>query len=125
MSRLRDGRGTVSIELVGILPIMFLIAMGVWQLHVAAGAANAAADAARTASRVQGLGGDGCRAGLLALPRSQRDGAVITIDGDACRAPAVLDGERVEIRTAVPTILPGVSTGLFHVSASAELPGGG
>ena len=124
MRRLRGERGSASIELVGFLPLMFLIAMSVWQLHIAGSAANAVADAARTASRVQALGGDGCRAALRALPASQRASAEIRIDGNRCRPPRPLTGQRVEIRTDVPTVIPGLRTAIFHVDGRAELPGG-
>jgi Flp pilus assembly protein TadG len=115
MRLLRGQRGQATIEIVGILPLLLLTAMFVWQLHLAASASNAAADAARTASRAQGLGGDARRAALAALPETQRDSAKIKL---------VQGGERVEITTDVPTIVPGLSTGLFKVHGAAELPGG-
>ncbi len=108
----RGERGQASIEVLGVLPLLFLCAMLMWQAHLAMSAATAVENAARTGSRVEGLGGDGERAALRALPKSQRDGAEI-----------VVRGETVRIRSNVPTIVPGLSTGLFKVRGSAVLPG--
>lgn len=105
-------RGQASIEVIGVLPLMLLMALLMWQLHIVWSAATAVENAARTGSRVEGLGGDGKRAALRALPKSQRDGAEIEVRGEVVR-----------IRSKVPTVVPGLSTGLFKVRGSAELPG--
>jgi hypothetical protein len=104
-------RGQASVEVVGLLPILLLFAMLIWQMHLAQSAATAVENAARTASRVESLGGDGKRAVLRALPKSQREGVDIEIRGATVR-----------VRTEVPTVVPGLTTGLFHVRGSAELP---
>lgn len=109
---MRGQRGQASIEILGVLPLMLLFAMFVWQLHLAMSAATAVENAARTASRVEGLGGDGRRAAMRALPRSQRADAEIEIRGEVVR-----------IRSKVPTVVPGLASGIFRVRGSAELPG--
>ncbi len=109
---MKDQRGQASIELIGVLPLMMTMALLMWQLHIVYSAANAVENAARTGSRVEGLGGDGKRAALRALPKSQRGEAKITVDGEV-----------VTVRSEVPTVVPGLSTGLFKVNGSAELPG--
>ena len=105
-------RGQVSVEVLGVLPLLLLAALLMWQLHLGMSAATAVENAARTGSRVEGLGGDGRRAALRALPRSQRPDAQISVRG-----------ELVRIESNVPTVVPGLSTGLFKVHGSAELPG--
>jgi len=109
---MRVQRGQASIEVLGVLPLMLVFAMFVWQLHLVMSAATAVENAARTGSRVEGLGGDGKRAAMRALPRSQREDVEIDIRGEVVR-----------IRTKVPTVVPGLATGLFRVRGSAELPG--
>ena len=107
----RDVRGQASIELLGFVPLLLLAAMAAWQLQLAASAANYAKNAARTASRTAGLGGDPVKAAMRSLPDSQKSHAKITVNG-----------QRVTVKTDVPTIVPGLTSGLFHVSGTAELP---
>ena len=114
MRIVRDQRGQASIEVVGMLPLLLLAAMFVWELHLIASASNAVENAARTGSRVEGLGGDGRKAAIRALPTYQREGAEVRIDG-----------EKVTIKTGVPILVPGLKTGLFEVDGSAELPAAG
>ncbi len=109
---MRGQRGQASIEVMGMLPVLLVVAMFVWQLHLAMSAATSVENAARTASRVDGLGGDAKRAAMRSLPGGQREGAEI-----------VVRGGKVEIRSRVPTIVPGLSVGFFHVNGSADLPG--
>jgi Flp pilus assembly protein TadG len=109
----RDQRGQTSIEFLGMLPWLLLAALIVWQILLASYTATSATNAARTASRVAGLGGDGERAGLSALPNALDGGARVAIDG-----------ERASVEVRVPVLIPGVDTGAWTVTKTAELPGG-
>lgn len=111
MRRATGQEGQASIEVLGILPLMLLVGMLIWQLHLGMSAANAVESAARTGSRVAAQGGDARAAALRALPKSQRDGAQI-----------VVAGELVRIKSNVPTVVPGLSTGWLKVSGDAQLP---
>jgi len=64
---IREQRGQSSVELVGMLWWLLLAAFVVWQLMLAAWAVDQTANAARTASRVQGRGGDAVKAARNAL----------------------------------------------------------
>lgn len=111
---LRRQGGQASLELTGMLPWMLLAAMFVWQILIVAYTANSTANAARTGSRVASRGGEPRKAALIALPGVLAHGAKVTSRGD-----------RTTVKVRVPIMLPGVSTGAWTVSKSAELPGGG
>src|SRR3954466_7292031 len=90
---LTDQRGQSSVELVGMLWWMLLAALVVWQLMLAAWAVDQTANAARTASRVEGRGGDAEKAARNALPSGLRDGMKVKISGEtpqlSARLPSV------------------------------------
>ena len=111
MRRLSSERGQASIELLGALPLLLLVAAIVWQAHMTAAASNAVESAARTAARVGSLGGDPQRAARFALPEAQRPSADIRVVGD-----------RVEIETDTPLIVSDHTLG-YRVKGSAEIPG--
>jgi hypothetical protein len=74
-----DGQATV--ELVAMLPLLGVLALGVWQAAVAGHAIWSASAAARSASRVVAVGGDASKtvrriAGRRARAREGRDGVV-------------------------------------------------
>ena len=86
---LTDQRGQASAELIGMLWWMLLCALIVWQLLLAAWAVDQAANAARTASRVEARGGDAEKAARYAVsdgpargPEGRRRGR----DGEGQRA---------------------------------------
>lgn len=112
LRRLGEERGAASVELVGALPFLVVVAALVWQLQVTVAASNAVANAARTAARVQSLGGDPVRAAQAALPPRQRATARIRVRGD-----------RVSISTRTP-IVSSSYTFDYVVSAEAEIPSG-
>ena len=62
-----EERGQASTELLGMLWWMLLCALAVWQLLLAAWAVDQAANAARTASRVEARGGDSEKAAHWAV----------------------------------------------------------
>ena len=66
MTFLKDERGQAATELLGMLWLMILVALIVWQLMLAAWATDQAANAARTVSRVQARHGDTAKAARYA-----------------------------------------------------------
>ena len=91
---------------------MLLVALAVWQLMLAAWAVDQAANAARTASRVEGRGGSGEKAARMAVTEGLRDGLQVQIMGDTAK---------VSVR--IPIILPGLGDDRLRASRSASLPG--
>ena len=113
--RFRSQQGTASVELLGILPLLLVVALACWQLLLGAFTATAAQDAARTGSRAAALGHSDARtAAVAALPSWLRDGATASVAGDG----------RVRLRVRVPIVMPGLSSASLTVSRSAQLPGG-
>jgi pilus assembly protein CpaE len=110
--RLADERGQASVEFAGVLFWLLLTAFVVWQLLLVTWTFNSASNAARTASRVDGRGGDAVKAGRAALSPGLRDGAKIK-----------MEGEKATVRVRIPLIVPGLNTDKIEASRSAELPG--
>lgn len=71
-ARFRRERGTASIEVVGLVPLLILVAMMVLQLGVAGWTASQTAEAARQSARAQSLGEDPRAAAEQALPGALR-----------------------------------------------------
>ena len=112
LERLRDERGQTSVELVGMLWWMLLAALVVWQLMLSAWAVDQAANAARTASRVEGRGGDAAKAARNALSSGLRDGMRVT-----------MTGETAQVSVRIPIIVPGLGADSLRAARSATLPG--
>jgi hypothetical protein len=110
--RLNDERGQASVEFAGLLFWLVLTAFVVWQLLLVTWTFNQASNAARTASRVNGRGGDAVKAGRNALSPGLRDGANVE-----------MQGEKATVRVRIPIIVPGLDTDKIEASRSAELPG--
>jgi membrane-associated protease RseP (regulator of RpoE activity) len=110
--RLSDERGQASVEFAGVLFWLLLTAFVVWQLLLVTWTFNSASNAARTASRVDGRGGDAVKAGRAALSPGLREGAKIK-----------MEGEKATVRVRIPLIVPGLNTDKIEASRSAELPG--
>ena len=108
---LRDERGQSSVELVGMLWWLLLTALVVWQLMLAAWAVDQAANAARTASRVEARGGDAAKAARNALPGGLRDGMEVKISG-----------ETAKLSVRIPIVVPGLGDDRLRVTRSATLP---
>jgi hypothetical protein len=88
-------RGQASVELVALLPLLGVLALGLWQVAIAGQAAWAGGAAARAAARATAVGEDPTRAAATLLPSHLRDGLrVRTTDGDA-----------VEVRIAIPAVV--------------------
>jgi hypothetical protein len=113
---LRDERGQASVELVGMLWLLFLIALVVWQLLLAAWTAEQAQNAARTGSRVLGRGGNADVAARMAVSSGLRRGMSVHVEG-----------ERVQVVVRIPILVPGlhIDTHVFEATRSATLPNTG
>ena len=108
----RDQRGQASVEFAGVLVWLLLAALFIWQLMLVTWTFNQASNAARTASRVEGRGGDGEKAGRQALSRGLRKDAEI-----------VVRGERATARVRIPILIPGVDADGMVATRKAILPG--
>ena len=79
-SRAGGEHGQASVELVALLPILAVVALGAWQVAVAGHAIWSAGAAARAAARAEAVGGDAegaaRRVRKSARVRSEEDGAV-------------------------------------------------
>ena len=110
--RLGDERGQASVEFAGVLFWLVLAAFVIWQLLLVTWTFNQASNAARTASRVDGRGGDAVKAGHNALSPGLRDGANIK-----------MEGEKATVRVRIPIIVPGLDSDKIRATKTAELPG--
>lgn len=116
-ARVRRDRGSASLELLGIIPFLMLVAMAGIQLGIVAYTGSQAGSAARSAARTAAQGdraetspGD---AGLRSMSGWLRDGSDISTSdtGDGVQATATVD---------VPSIFPGFD--FDAVSRHAEMP---
>jgi hypothetical protein len=116
VSRLREDGGQASVEFVGMLWLLFLVALVVWQLLLAAWTAEQAQNAARTGSRVLGRGGDAAKAARNAVSAGLRRGVHVQVAG-----------ERVQVTVRIPILVPGlhIDTRTFKATRDATLPGTG
>jgi hypothetical protein len=106
-------RGSASIEIVSILPLLLLGALFVWQLLMLGYTVTAAENAARTGSRTASTSGDAEGAALRSLSSWLRDDADVDVAGT-----------RTRVTIEVPILFPGLSSEDLTVSRSAEMPGG-
>lgn len=109
---IREERGQASTELVGMLWWMLLCALIVWQLLLAAWSVDQAANAARTASRVEARGGDAEKAARYAVSGGLRDGLKVK-----------MTGEKAEVSVRIPIVVPGFGDDRLRATRSATLPG--
>jgi TadE-like protein len=117
--RARGERGQASVELMLMLPLMLLVGLVLWQVHLTLTVANDAENAARTASREGGA----AAAARQALEPQYRDNITPCHGGDT-ECGIQVAGTRVQVWVDVPIIVPGGSNlGLgFKVHGEAELP---
>ena len=110
---LADERGQASAELMGMMVWLLLVTLIVWQVCLAAWTYTQVSNAARTASRVEGRGGDGEKAARNALAGPlQKNITLIKIQGD-----------RAKVTVRMPIVIPGVfSTSNLAAHREAELP---
>ena len=73
-ARLADERGQASAELMGMIFWLLLVTVIVWQVALAAWTYTQVSNAARTASRVEGRGGDAKKAARNALSEPAAEG---------------------------------------------------
>lgn len=92
--RVRNERGTVSIEVVVLVPLLVLIALLTLQLGAAMWTISQTQEAARQAARAQSLGDDPERAAEGALA------GMLTVDD------ITTDGETVSVTVEIPMIFP-------------------
>ena len=108
---LKRERGQASVELLGTLPAVLLVAALVWQLALAGQAAWLCANAARAAARAEAVGRDGRAAARGALPLSLARGMRVDKPGG---------GDAVRVRLHVPLLLQAWQ-GPVTVAATAHL----
>ncbi|GAA2373905.1 TadE/TadG family type IV pilus assembly protein [Streptomyces cuspidosporus] len=108
-------RGSASIEFLGFLPVLLLVALAAVQLGLAAYAAQQAGTAARAAARTASL--DEVRtspaaAGVAAMSGWLADGADISV------VPCGDGRARATATVAIPSVIPGASFGSAKRSAT-------
>lgn len=114
----RNERGQASVELLGSVPAVLLVAALVWQLALAGQAAWLCANAARAAARAQAVGRSAPAAARSALPGSLTRGMQVDDRGDAVR-----------VRLHVPLLLrtwhsPVTVAATAHLASSSSSSGG-
>jgi Flp pilus assembly protein TadG len=108
----REQRGQASVEFAGVLVWLLLAALFIWQLLLVTWAFNQASNAARTASRADGRGGSGVKAGRAALSPGLREHARIR-----------MAGEKATVKVRIPIVVPGLDSPRLLATKTAELPG--
>jgi hypothetical protein len=111
--RLADERGQASAELMGMMVWLLLVTLIVWQVCLAAWTYTQVSNAARTASRVEGRGGDAKKAARNALASPLQKGI----------KEIKIEGDRATVTVRMPIVLPGVmTTDKLTATREAELP---
>ena len=108
--RRESERGQASVELLGTLPAVLLVALVAWQLALAGQTSWLAANAARVAVRAQAVGRDPEAAARSSLPSYLRHRLVVRAE----------DGDRVVVRVRLPLLLKRWSTPL-RIGATAAM----
>ena len=96
-ARLADESGQASAELMGMMFWLLLVTVIVWQVCLAAWTYTQVSNAARTASRVEGRGGDAEKAAKNALS----DPLQKTIE------KIKIDGDKATVKVRMPLLIPG------------------
>jgi pilus assembly protein CpaE len=112
--RLRAERGQASVELLGAVPAVLLVAALAWQLALAGQSAWLCAQAARAAARARVVGADAKGAARSALPESMRRGLKVE----------ERSGGAVRVELRVPLLVRSWQ-GPLAVAATARLGDGG
>lgn len=108
----RAESGTATVEFVGLIPGLLLVALVAAQFLVAGFSLWSASTAARAGARAAHVGTDPRRAARDALPGLMREGAQVGNEGGAVTA-----------RIRVPRVLPFLP--VFEVEAKSGLGAGG
>lgn len=103
----RRERGSVSIEVVALVPLLVLVALLVLQLGVAGWSSSQAQEAARAAARAQSLGED---------PRAAAEGA---LSGSLEVHSITTTSDSVTLRVRVPRVSP---LPTFTVTRDVSMP---
>lgn len=103
-------RGQASVELLGTVPAVLLVAALVWELALAGHTAWLCANAARAAARAELVGGSASGAARSALPRSLERGMKLEKRSDGS----------VRVRLRIPLVLR-TWQGPLSVSATSRL----
>lgn len=98
--------GQATVEFLAMLPLLGVLALGVWQAAVAGQAIWSASAAARSASRVAAVGGDAER-------------AVVRIAGGRARVRDAGDGA-VRVTVPIPAVAGGRDLTTFTTTARFE-----
>lgn len=104
----RDDRGTASLELVALMPVVAVVVILAFQFFAVVFVAHAADDAARQAARAQSLGDDASAAARASLP-----------DGLEPVGSVSQGSEKVTVRVRVPRLSP---LPQYTVTRSAVMP---
>jgi hypothetical protein len=104
-------RGQATVELVGVLPLVVLVAVAAWQAAVAGQALWMAGTAARAAARAAALGNDPVPAARGVLPPRLEDGLRVARRDDGgvritLRIPAVVGDGAVGTTSAGARFVP-------------------
>jgi hypothetical protein len=116
LRRHADERGQSALELVGMVPLMALVALAVAQALLIGHTAIVTEQAARTGARVAMVtddGGASRAAAVGSLPSWLRDGAQVRFSGGG--------SHRLELSSRIPTIVPGLPSGM-RVNRTVEMP---
>lgn len=106
-------RGQASIEVVGALPLLLIIAAAMWQLLLIGSALSSASNAARTGARTAALDGSKVQAAAIASLREPfRPGAQVQ-----------RSGRTVAVSVRVPILVPAFFDERFRVTERATMPG--
>ncbi|GGU77865.1 septum formation initiator [Streptomyces albospinus] len=110
-------RGQVSVEFLGVLPLILLVLVLLWQFALVGYTYSLAADSAdrgaRAATAIEGGGTGACRAAAeRELPRAWHDGAETD-----CRTEAGL--WKATVRIKVPALFPGAGQFPWTVTGTA------
>ncbi len=113
MRRLADESGQASAELMGMLFWLLTVTLILWQVALAAWTYTQVSNAARTASRVEGRGGDAKKAARNALS-----------DPLAKNVESIkIDGDKATVKVRMPLLIPGLlTTEQLTATRTAELP---
>jgi hypothetical protein len=95
MSLSRSETGQASVELVGLLPLIAVVGVALWQAVVAGQAAWLAGSSARAAARANAVGGDARAAAASTLPGALRRGLRVEKRSDGT----------VRVRIGVPSVV--------------------